>query len=244
MPMIARSALGAVLLAAAGISAAMPAWAQEQQTQELDGQPAYEDLFEATFDRPESERIAFESIMEGVAQSYRASPDWQALEDRNPGITEQAIRGVEPVFRDYMERVFDEYRPKQIAIYAEHLTPAEAREIAIFYRSPLGQRVQEAPAADVDMVSRFAAADAAGERAGEEIDATFGAVRASVMAELSQDDRDAITRAIESSAALRKLGPVNEAVFALHYAMTREPLNEAEQARVQQVVDAVAARNL
>lgn len=71
----------------------------------------------------------------------RGMGEQMALEAASPGVGAELLEVAAAAIRPYIARGYDDQVGRFAALYAAHLTPAEARELATFYRSPLGAKI-------------------------------------------------------------------------------------------------------
>ncbi|MEO0700028.1 MAG: DUF2059 domain-containing protein, partial [Pseudomonadota bacterium] len=79
--------------------------------------------------------------MEVVRLEFASVPEIASANAMSPGLIDEMMTELRPIFRDYKKRIGELYRPRMIAILADGLTPSEASDVADFFRSELGRRI-------------------------------------------------------------------------------------------------------
>jgi len=100
----------------------------------------YGDIVDAINEGVDAEG-ALDSTMQVVRREYAAVREIAMVEEMSPGLIDELMKELRPVFRDYQDRVTAMYRPQYIDLFAGTFTPDEARSIAAFYRSDIGRRI-------------------------------------------------------------------------------------------------------
>ncbi len=243
MPVTLRNALAAFAAIAMVPGVAVVAAPAAAQTSDL----AFEDMFDAMNEGVDHE-IALDNTMQVVRREYAAIPMFSKMEEESPGLLDDLISEMRPTFRAYQERVRNGYRPQMIALFAQYLSPDEARDIAQFYRSDLGKRIlrgvsrnysPDSTLSDIENYDSISQGEAEKNVASD-----LGNASAATIAELSQDDIAEMGRRAIANPGLLKLAQVNPGIVALRAEMEQTPLTPTEEARIVAAVEGVFERRL
>jgi hypothetical protein len=187
-------------------------------------------------------------MMDGVLaqlaqQLATVNPDAIALAARYPGIFTDAATAARPVLASRSARLLDAYRPRTIAVCREVFLPAEANEVAAFYRSPLGHRILSLVSANYDAKVTIARGLKNGNETPAIVDADLSSMSRQALSTLSQNDVAEIDRLAQTRPAFRKLPVFRERVVALRVEMENEPMTAEEDAELNRTVtNALRAR--
>jgi hypothetical protein len=127
-----------MLILAAALIASGPAHsAEERPMVSPEAVSAAQDLFAVTFERAgvQLNAQAVEHTWPGVEKALRA---------RNPNLDAATLDGLKDDFERIRLAKMQAVMKDAHLIYARHLSPAEMREIAAFYRSPTGTKMLQA----------------------------------------------------------------------------------------------------
>ena len=129
--------LRSLILAAALIASGPTPATEERSTLAPEAVAAAQDLFSVTFERAGAQLNvqAVEHTWPGVEKALRA---------RNPNLDAATIEGLKDEFGRIRLAKLQAVMKDAPLIYARHLSPAEMREIAAFYRSPTGTKMLQA----------------------------------------------------------------------------------------------------
>ncbi|MFO6446007.1 DUF2059 domain-containing protein [Erythrobacter sp. NE805] len=245
------AALAFALMPAAGeaapnrppVEAASPAAAED---------PAYGELFAAMLDSAD-QQAAYDGIAASIAREYAKVPEIAALEAAKPGLIAAIVTGLRPALVSYGDRVRAQYRPRMLAAFARHLSPAEARDIAELYRSPIGRKLMAAMSRNVtadSVVSGIGTAMAEGkdpnavEVSRSQVEADMRRATASAMGELTPADFEALGQMARNKPALFKLNLVRGDIMQLRTAMENEPPTPDEEKRIEAAVIAAMTAHM
>lgn len=236
-----RLALGALALSPLPLAmVAAPVAAQENAA-------AYKDLY-MSIDEGVDHDIALDSTMKVVRREYAAVPAIAEVEKLSPGLIDEIVKEMRPIFRDYQARVRDLYRPQMVSVFSRNLTPSEATDIAAFYRSDIGKRIlggvsrNYSPDASLENVVEIE--NQSDEETRDDVQTDISNASASTVAELSREDLVTIGRMAMEKPALIKLNSINPQIIAVRAEMEKEPPTAEEEARIQAVIQEVFARRL
>lgn len=214
--------------------------------------PAYSDLIDAISEAVDPD-AAIAAMSATIAREYAEVPQIAALDQAKPGLIDAVVQAMIPVLKTYTARVQQDYRPRMRALFASRLTPAEAVEIATFYRSPTGRKMMSGVSANMSMDNTLA--DISDHvSAGKDPTAInvkdaqvekdlFGATQ-SAMKGLSQDDLIAMGRMALEKPALLKLNGMIGDMIALRTRMENEQPNAEENAAIEAAVIAAMTQHL
>lgn len=243
MPVFLKSRLilGAFALSPLALAVA-PAPVTAQQSD-----AAYQDLFNAINEGVDHE-VALDSTMRVVRREYAAVPEIAQVEKLSPGLIDELIKEMRPIFRDYQDRVRTLYRPQMVGLFQRSLSPFEAQDIAVFYRSDIGRRIlggvsrnysPDATLENVENIENQSDEEVRGNVAND-----IGNATAATLSELSQDDLMAVGQMALEKPALLKLGQINPQMIALRAQMEQEQPTADEAAQIEAVIQAVFKRRL
>jgi hypothetical protein len=254
------------MILAASVSLATPGYAQDdtlppplaplaEPVAAIDANPdhpAYSDLIDAIAEAVDPD-AAITAMSATIAREYAEVPQIAALDQAKPGLIDAVVQAMIPVLKAYTARVQEDYRPQMRALFASRLTPAEAVDIATFYRSPTGRKAMSGVSANMSMDNTLA--DISDEIAAGKDPATikvkdaqvekdlFGATQ-SAMKGLSQDDLIAMGRMAREKPALLKLNGMIGDLVALRTRMENEQPNAEENAAIEAAVIAAVTQHL
>lgn len=236
-----RLVLGAFALSPLALVAVpVPSAAQQSDA-------AYQDLFNA-IDEGVDHEVALDSTMKVVRREYAAIPVIAQVDQMSPGLIDEIVKEMRPIFRDYQARVRDKYRPQMVGLFARNLTTSEAQDIAAFYRSELGRRIlggvsrNYSPDATLENVQELEGQSE--DEVRDNVASDIGNATQATISELSQDDLVAMGRLAMEKPALLKLGQINPQMIALRAQMEQEQPTPDEAAQIEAVIQAVFKRRL
>jgi len=164
---------------------------------------------------------------------FSSNPGLAQLESEHPGILDAVLRRIQPLLADEMTKLVPDMIDRIAAIYAERLTVPEMREAAIFYRSPLGQRViaginAQAFKQGVDIGMRNA--DDGSDTTARQVQSVATSAGWTALSTFSAQERTEILR-FSTAPTGRRLSALAPAVSATVAAWVNEPRPEV-QARI------------
>lgn len=107
---------------------------------------AYGQLYDSIVGGFDFDALGARMVDDVYNSMLRARPEMAALDKQRPGMRERFAAICMPYFKLWLPRSRDLARQRSIAELAKSLTPADARQLASFYTSPLGQKVIKAVA--------------------------------------------------------------------------------------------------
>lgn len=207
----------------------------------------YADLFEALHERVDRNQALDESLA-SVRSQFASIPSIAQLERDKPGIIDEILSALRPIFEAQSQRIAAEYRPRFIDLYSDSFTVEEAQDLKGFIRSGVGQRLMSGLASNPNSGELMNGIMDFPNRSQDEIAADIRAdARTTAEAAsdgLSSEDQRAIISSAQANAALQKLSEIAPRARMLQVEMAREPLNTQEQAQMQNTVNQVIARRL
>lgn len=130
----------AVLLACAPL-AALPVHATDVPAAAPVTVDPFEDIYAAIQESADMER-QLDQLSATIAEQIASADTSLAIaEARYPGLSKAMVAGFRPVLAGYSARVRESFRPRMIAVFRDKLSASEARDVAAFYRSPMGKRL-------------------------------------------------------------------------------------------------------
>lgn len=206
--------------------------------------PAFGDVIDAMTEAVDQE-IALDNMSASIAREYAKVPEIAALEAVKPGLIDATVQAMRPILMTVSARVQREYRPRMQAVLARKLSPAEAMDIAAFYRSPLGMKMIGGATRGLTMenslssVSEFMAegkdpADMEVSRSQVEKDITSAAL--SGIGALTGDELQQMGRLAQEKPALLKLNALIGDIISLRTQMENEQPTAEENAAIEKAV--------
>lgn len=206
--------------------------------------PAFGDVIDAMTEAVDQE-IALDAMSASIAREYAKVPEIAALEAAKPGLIDATVQAMRPILLTVPARVQREYRPRMQAVFARKLSPAEAVDIAAFYRSPVGRKLMGGASRSMTMenslssVGDFVAegkdpADMVVSRSQVEKDIT-SAARSGVGA-LTGDELIQMGRLLQEKPALLKLNAILGDIISLRTQMENEQPTAEENAAIEKAV--------
>jgi hypothetical protein len=229
-----------VLLAASFAASTGPALAADEVPAAAEAPAnAYDELFaalEQSVDIGQMKEQVLGSLMTALQNEI---PELALIEEAEPGFLEKLRGDLRPIMSDYSDRVRREYRPRMTEVLSGALTPAEATQVAAFYRSPLGRKLM------MGASENYAFADTAGEALknpdadinSEALEKDFRRMGVQAYLGLTAEERKQLNSVATEYPALTKFVANQSAVMAVRVQMENEELNPEEEARLQNVIE-------
>ncbi len=234
---MSRIAVAAVLLAFTPL-AALPVQAAEAPAAAPVTVDPFEDIYAAIQESADMER-QLSQLSNTIAQQIASADTSLAIaEARYPGLSKAMVEGFRPVLAGYSARVRDSFRPRMVAVFRERLSESEARDVAAFYRSPMGKRLLGGVVDSFDARATITSALKDKEVSAAAVKADTDAAVRGALAQFSQDDFVALGELAQRQPGLMKLGAIGEALGPIRAEMENQPLTEAEQ---QALSDSIVA---
>lgn len=105
---------------------------------------AYGELYDSIIGGFDFDGLGVRMVDDVYSSLLRARPEMAALDKQRPGMRERFSAVCMPYFRMWLPRSRDLARQRSIVELAKSLPPADARQLAAFYGSPLGKKVIKA----------------------------------------------------------------------------------------------------
>lgn len=214
--------------------------------------PAFGDLVDAIKEVADKD-ATLDAMSDTIAREYAKVPEIAALEEAKPGLIDEVVRAMRPVLTTYADRVQQDYRPRMQAVFASQLSPAEAMDLAAFYRSPLGRKLMGSASRNMTMentLSSVSESIAEGKdpanvtigRAQVEKDITSAAT--SAVGTLTSDELAELGRLAREKPVLLKMNALLGEIVVLRTAMENEQPTAEENAALEQAVIGAMTRHL
>jgi hypothetical protein len=231
-----------ILALALALAATQPFGVAVQAAEPGVAETASHEALYATMERGVDQAAMLDGILASMRTQYAAMPLFAELERTHTGFIDQVVAAMRPALEVYSERVRLEYRPQMIAVLRAGLTDAEADELAEFYRSPLGQKVQQVASQNYrpDNVLSSIAGD--GTPTADQVQADMHAVARSVTRGLTTEEQETVGRKVLTRPAFAKLVQIMPQVAALRAKMEVAPTTPAEDAQVEAAIKDVFER--
>jgi hypothetical protein len=134
--------IAAALIAIAPAVQAQPAGSAQAAAAQPDR--AYGQLYDAIVGGFDFDAMGLKMVGDVYDSMLRARPELAALDKQRPGMRERFAALCMPYFKLWLPRSRDLARQRSVVELAKSVTPADARQLAGFYGSPLGRKVIKA----------------------------------------------------------------------------------------------------
>lgn len=234
---MSRIVLAAALLAFTPL-AALPVQAAEAPAAAPVTVDPFEDIYLAIQESADTER-QLDQLSTTIAQQITTADTTLAIaEARYPGLSRAMVTGFRPVLASYSARVRETFRPRMVAVFREQLSESEARDVAAFYRSPMGKRLLGGVVESFDAKATITSALKDKEVSADAVKADTDAAVRGALAKFTQDDFAALGELAQRQPGLMKLGAIGEALGPIRAEMENQPLTKAEE---QALSDSIVA---
>jgi len=240
IPSRKSAVLGALALALLLVAALVPAAPALAQVGTPDN-AAYADLY-AAMEESVDQRMTADAALAALAREFAVAPEFAAAEAESPGLIDEVIAGLRPIFMAQSERVRLLYRPSTLALFARHLTPEEATSIAAFYRSDLGRKLMGGMVRNYSPEETLSNLDTEAPVTREQVEADMKKATNAAVAAMTQDDLIALGKLAQARPELFKLSLIGAGVQELRVQMENEPLTAEEDAAVAAMIEDVFNR--
>lgn len=205
-------------IAAAALLAAAPA-VQAQSASPANAatalpDKAYGQLYDAIIGGFDFDALGARMVDDVYNSILRARPEMAALDQQRPGMRQRFAAICMPYFKLWLPRSRDIARQRSVIELAKSLTPADARQLAGFYTSPLGQKVIKAVGNNLTFDATIdASMKGKGSAAGQRTDAqnSTAAATSELLETLTPTERREF-EAFMKSGAFNRIGAMNAAL--------------------------------
>lgn len=234
--------LGLLALAAPALAqaAALPPQASSVVTPEPEN-PAYGDLYDAMEGSVDQGQMVDKALVV-LAREFAASAEFKIAEAESPGLIQEMIDNLRPIFVTQSERVRRLYRPTTLALLARNLTPDEATSIAAFYRSDIGRRLMGGMVANYSPDATLSNLETQAPVTAEQVQTDISNATNATISAMSPDDLVELGKLAMAKPELLKLSLIGKGVQELRAQMENEPLTAEEDAAIVAVVEDVFNR--
>lgn len=233
--MAAALALGVMPLAA--LAPATPALAQAEASNDA----AYEELF-AAMEAAIDQKLVLDASLAALAREFAGTAEFSQAEAASPGLIAEVVGNIRPIIEGQSARVSKLYHPTTLALFARHLSPAEARDVAAFYRSDLERKMMGNFSRQFTPEATLSGIETAAPVTREQVQADLGKAASATVSAMSQDDLMELGRQAQANPALLKLSLIGPGVQEIRVQMENEPLTAEEDAAIVAVVEDVFGR--
>ena len=237
-------ALGLGLLAPAAPAlaqaSALPPQASSVVTPEPEN-PAYGDLYDAMEGSVDQGQMVDKALVV-LAREFAASAEFKIAEAESPGLIQEMIDNLRPIFVTQSERVRRLYRPTTLALLARNLTPDEATSIAAVYRSDIGRRLMGGMVANYSPDATLSNLETQAPVTAEQVQTDISNATNATISAMSPDDLVELGKLAMAKPELLKLSLIGKGVQELRAQMENEPLTAEEDAAIVAVVEDVFNR--
>ncbi|MEE4317653.1 MAG: DUF2059 domain-containing protein [Erythrobacter sp.] len=231
------AALALALVPLSSFAAAGPAAAETGEAPDA----AYADLYSAMQESVDQEQMA-DGALQALARQFAATPAFAGAEARSPGLIAEVTAGLRPIFVAQSKRVRQLYRPATLALFARHLTAAEAGSIAAFYRSDIGRKLMGGLARNYSPDATLSNLAEDGPVTREQVEADISQATGAALSALTPEDMTTLGEMAMANPALLKISLIGKGVQELRVQMENEPLTAEEDAAVVAVIEDVFNR--
>lgn len=235
--------IAASILLALAPAAGLPAHAQAADAAPVAFDP-YEDIYAAIQESAQTERQLDQLSATMARQIASADTSLAIAETRYPGLSQAMVTSFRPVLSSYSARVREVYRPRMVAVFRSRLNDSEARDVAAFYRSPMGRRLLGGVVDNYDAKATITSAlkdrdvDSAAVRADSD-----AAVRGA-LAQFSQADFAALGELAQRQPGLLKLGAIGTELGPIRAEMENAPMTPAEEKALEAAIVAAMSEHI
>lgn len=187
---------------------------------------------------------AVDAMMLAMENAWAGNSDMAQIEALSPGTLSEAARSTRPVLLRHTKRIQELYQPRIATLFAQYLTPAEASQLAEFYRSEVGRRF-------VGLISRNISAEASLEDFAEtsaitreQLDRDTATTLGNTLGEMSQAQLDELEATLAAYPAVQKLRLFAEPMRQLQLQMENEPMLPQDQAEATEAMTRVFEQRL
>lgn len=243
--MIIRRAMHFLARLSAPVAFAMllgpaPAAAEEEaRLVQAEQTSAYEDLYAAMREGVD-DTVMIENILDTmIAEIRRQAPEFALLEEEEPQLMNNLRGNVRPVLMDYSERVRLAYLPEMIAVLQGGLTAAEARNLAAFYRSEVGQKLLAGVSGSFtgEETMRGMGGDFDQQVDTEAVARDIRSASVKAYLTLTPEERQEVESVFAQNPALAKMSALQPRINAVRAAMENEAMTPEEEARMDAALD-------
>jgi hypothetical protein len=235
-----RNIAAALTLGLAPLAVLAPAAPAMAQAGEASDQ-AYGDLYDAMEGSVDQEMMVDKALVV-LGREFAASEEFRISEAESPGLIQEMLDNLRPIFVSQSERVRKLYRPTTLALLARHLEPEEASSIAAFYRSDLGRRLMGGMVQNYSPDATLSNLESQAPVTAEQVQQDISNATNATISAMSQDDLVELGKLAMARPELLKLSLIGKGVQELRAQMENEPLTAEEDAAIVAVVEDVFNR--
>lgn len=211
---------------------------------------AYYDLYDAIIGGVDLDALSRKGSGEIFDAIVQSDPKFARMASSKEGIRDRFIAMCMPYFGLWMPRSLKIARERSVVALMPVLTPAEARELAQFYASPLGRKVISSVAGNITFSSQLEAGMQGGnfhdkQAAGADQRAGLEGGLDTLMASLSEEEKRELL-AFGHKPVFQKIGAMNKALASVAIPTMDEISTPAEReefgSRLQQFMAAEFGR--
>jgi len=180
-----------------------------------------------------------------LKQSLATNPDFQPVETRWPGITDEFIDTIAPIATAATVKRLPLLQQQTAQVYRDRLTLDEMATLLAFFRSPSGSRFLESVQSQADFRSIMDKAIASRGKAeidGKEINSIATNAGSRAVGTMTLDDRIALVKLMATPAG-QKLPQINAAVLQVASTVANQDDPEAD-AEIEGAVKALIQRHI
>ncbi|MBD3730525.1 MAG: DUF2059 domain-containing protein [Sphingomonadales bacterium] len=231
-----RKMIAPLLLAITPLASFTPAHAAPAAVQAASAEdPAYDHLYDAIIGGADYDQIV-DGMLVAMRQAFLAEKIIADAEAQRPGLVDRLMVAIRPVLATYSLRVRGEYRPRMIGLLRQHLTPAEAAEIADFYETPIGRRLLAGVAQNYRPTNTMSKATNVDSIDTRDVTADMDQTAGKALGSLTSEELAQLAEAARTHPAIAKLGGIRADLAALRVTMEKEPMTAEEEAALRDAV--------
>lgn len=203
--------------------------------------PVYADLIAAIEQTVDQEQV-ITTALGALERQFATTPEFAAADAASPGLIAEVAEGLRPILTQQNRRVQSQYRPEMIALFAQSMTPDEARSVAAFYRSNLGRKLVGNVAGAYTPDATLSGIQSDVPITADQVRSDINAAVASGISKLTAEELAEMGQMALANPALLKLQQINPDIQLIRVKMENEPLTAEENAAVAAVVEGVFQR--
>ncbi len=187
------------------------------------------DAIESGLDQEAAFRIVARTIATELA---RSSPEMIEAEANYPGLSDALTQSILPTLRQHSQEVQAKYRPQLAAALKQQFTPQQAKDVAVFYRSPIGRKLMHKVEQNYDGRATVTAAMREKDVALADVQADNRVMISRSLRELTQADLAELGRLAKAKPHLLKLNAAAQAMAPIRVRMENEPMRPEIEAQM------------
>lgn len=190
------------------------------------------------------ENAALDAMLVDMENAWARDPDMAKVEAISPGALAEAARSTRPILQRHSKRIQDQYEPQMAALFARYLSPAEASEMAEFYRSEAGRRFVKSLSQNFSGEAALEDYETTTTISREQLDRDTATTVSNTFEQMSRAELDRLEQTFAAYPVLQKQRSFLEPMRVLRLQMENEPLLPQDEAEAMQSIMKVFERRL